>query len=158
MTNRNHDRIVIRRLEKTDAIPYDLLLMADPSKENIDKYIFDSSIYEGSRYGQIIGCYVLCTVDKEVIEIKNIVIDEKHQGKGLGTILLNDAIEKSRVTGFKKVIIGTGNSSVGQLYLYQKVGFRITDIKSNFFIDNYSEPIFENGIACSDMIVLTKEL
>jgi ribosomal protein S18 acetylase RimI-like enzyme len=71
-------------------------------------------------------------VDKETVEIKNIAIAEKHQGKGLGTILLNDALDRSKLKGFKKVIIGTGNSSVGQLHLYKKVGFRITDIKPNF--------------------------
>lgn len=152
------DNIIIRELEKTDEIPYALLLVADPSKENIDTYIFDSIIYEASSSGQTIGYYVLYAVDNEIIEIKNIVIAEEHQGKGLGTILLNDALEKSGAKGFKKIIIGTGNSSVGQLYLYQKVGFRITNIKLNFFSEHYHEPIFENGIACRDMIVLTKEL
>jgi ribosomal protein S18 acetylase RimI-like enzyme len=150
--------IVIRELQKTDKIPYDLLLIADPSKKNIDKYILNSIIYEAVINEETIGCYVLCTLDEETIEIKNIVIDEKHQGKGLGTILLNDAINKSRFMGFKKIIIGTGNSSAAQLHLYQKVGFRITGIKSNFFSENYEEPIFENGIECRDLIVLTREL
>jgi ribosomal protein S18 acetylase RimI-like enzyme len=150
--------LVIRELQEADKIPYDLLLIADPSKRNIDKYIFNSIIHEAVINEEKIGCYVLCILDTETIEIKNIVIDEKHQGKGFGTILLNDAIDKSRIRGFKKIIIGTGNSSAAQLYLYQKVGFRITGIKSNFFTDNYNEVIFENGIECRDLIVLTREL
>jgi ribosomal protein S18 acetylase RimI-like enzyme len=149
---------LITELQKTNKIPYDLLLIADPSKDNIDKYIFNSIIYEANSNGQTIGYYVLCPVDNEVIEIKNIVIDEKHQGKGFGAILLYDAIDKSRLKGFRKIIIGTGNSSTGQIHLYQKVGFRITDVKSDFFKENYSELIFENGIECRDLIVLTKEL
>jgi len=152
------DEIVIKELGGKEMIPYDLLLIADPSKSNIDKYIFDSVVYKADFKDQTIGCYVLYSIDKETIEIKNIVIDEKYQGKGIGTILLKDAIERVKLKGLKRITIGTGNSSVGQLYLYQKIGFRITSIKINFFKENYSEPIMENGIECRDMIVLTKEL
>lgn len=76
----------------------------------------------------------------------------------IGIILLNYAIEKAKSSGYKKILIGTGNSSINQLYLYQKVGFRITSIKADFFTENYNKPIVENGIECRDMIILTKEL
>ena len=150
--------IVIRELKDKEAIPYDLLLIADPSTNSIDKYISDSIVYIADFEENTVGCYVLYNVDKETIEIKNIVVDEVFQGKGIGTFLLNDAIHKARMSGVRKIIIGTGNSSIGQLYLYQKVGFRITDIRPDFFKKNYSQPIIENGIECRDMIVLTKEL
>jgi len=152
------DGIVTKELKDKEAIPYDLLLIADPSKAVIEKYIADSIIYTAHLKGEMVGCYVLYPVDKETIEIKNIVVDEKFQGQGIGTILLNDAMDKAKLNGRKQIIIGTGNSSIGQLYLYQKVGFRITGIKADFFKDNYEEPIMENGIECRDMIVLTKEL
>jgi ribosomal protein S18 acetylase RimI-like enzyme len=152
-----HD-IVISLLEKGDTVPYELLLIADPSKNNIDKYLSDSFVYKVNSKGETIGCYVLYPVDKETVEIKNIAIAENYQGCGIGTHVLKHAIEKAKLSGLKKIIIGTGNSSVGQLHLYQKVGFRITDIKRNFFKDNYDQPIIENGIECRDMIVLTKEL
>jgi ribosomal protein S18 acetylase RimI-like enzyme len=54
--------------------------------------------------------------------------------------------------------VGTGNSSIGQLALYQKCGFRITGIDYNYFIRHYDEPIFENGIPCRDMIRLAIDL
>ena len=60
--------------------------------------------------------------------------------------------------GYKKIEIGTGNSSLGQLALYQKCGFRITGIDIDFFIRCYQEEIFENGIQCRDMIRLTQYL
>ena len=80
--------ILIRELQKTDAIPYELLLMADPSKRNIDKYILNSIIYVADHNERTIGCYVLTTPDEETFEIKNIVIEEKYQGMGFGTVLL----------------------------------------------------------------------
>ncbi|WP_339815401.1 GNAT family N-acetyltransferase [uncultured Imperialibacter sp.] len=127
-----HD-LVITALQKTDSLPCHLLLIADPSKHTIDKYISDSIVYKADLKGRTIGCYALFGVDNETVEIKNIAVDESFQGKGIGTILLNDAIEKAKLKGLKKIIIGTGNSSVGQLYLYQKVGFRITGKKPDFF-------------------------
>lgn len=150
--------ISVKELNKTNTPPYSLLLLADPSRKNIDTYIFNSSVYTAELNGELIGCYVLCKVNEDTIEIKNIAVAEQHQEKGIGATLLRDAIEKAREQKFQKIIIGTGNSSVGQLYLYQKAGFRITSLIPNFFTNNYDEPIIENGIACIDMIVLTKEL
>lgn len=152
------DDIVIRELKNKESIPYPLLLLADPSISSINKYISDAVVYTAEFKEQTVGCYVLYNVDKETTEIKNIVVDENFQGKGIGTILLNDAIKRAKLSGFKKIVIGTGNSSIGQLYLYQKVGFRVTGIKADFFRINYNEPIIENGIECNDMIVLTRVL
>lgn len=66
-----------------------------------------------------------------------------------------DAIEQAKREGYQKIEIGTGNSSIHQLALYQKCGFRITGIDQDFFIRNYEEEIYENGIQCRDMIRLT---
>jgi ribosomal protein S18 acetylase RimI-like enzyme len=148
----------IKELKNLDLIPYELLLLADPSKVNVNQYIFNSSVYTAHQAGQMVGCYVLYKRDHKTIEIKNVSVLSDYQGKGIGTRLLHDAIDKAKLNGFKKIVIGTGNSSVGQLYLYQKVGFRITEILPDFFKKNYADPIIENGIECRDMIVLTKEL
>lgn len=149
------NNLLIRELQKTDVIPYDLLLQADPSKEIIDRYLLHSTIYIATLNDQTIGCYVICEVAQKIVEIKNISIDETQQRKGYGTMLLNDAIQRSRSKGFQKIIIATGNSSLHQLHLYQKLGFRITEIKADYFTNNYPGPIIENGIICRDMIILT---
>ncbi|KHF37127.1 putative N-acetyltransferase YvbK [Paenibacillus sp. P1XP2] len=52
------------------------------------------------------------------------------------------------------MIVRTGNSSLNQLGLYQKCGFRMVRIERDYFVNNYPEPIFENGIPCRDQIVL----
>ncbi len=148
----------IRLLQKQEEIPYQLLLLADPSKKNIDTYILGADIYIAEKEEKIIACYVLKAVNSNTIEIKNIAVDPANQGKGIGKILLNNACETAKKNGFKNIIIGTGNSSIGQLYLYQKAGFSIINTVKDFFIDNYDEPIFENGIQCKDMIVLSKTL
>lgn len=148
----------IRPLKKDEKIPYKLLLLADPSKELIDQYLAVSTLYIAEEAGVVYGVYVLTPVDSNIAEIKNISVDESHQGKGIGSLLLRHAQDTAREKGYKTLIIGTGNSSIGQLYLYQKMGFEICGIKKDFFIINYKEPLWENHIQCKHMILLSKTL
>ncbi|MBY9007323.1 MAG: GNAT family N-acetyltransferase [Candidatus Lokiarchaeota archaeon] len=147
----------VRKLLEDEKIPYDLLLLADETIEAIDKYIKDSEIYILESAKKIIAIYVLQIIDKNKIEIKNIAVDTEYQGKGIGTFLLRDATNKAKVKGFKIIIIGTGDASK-QLYLYQKEGFEIYGKKKNFFINNYPEPIYENGKRLKHMIMLKKTI
>ncbi len=148
----------IRQLTKHEEIPYDLLLLADETEEIIDTYAKDGEIYILEEASQIIAVYVLKVLDKKRVEIKNIAVDRRYQGQGLGKFLLKDAACRAKDKGFETLLIGTANGAIKQLYLYQREGFEITSIKKNFFIDHYPEPIFENGIHCKHMIMLEKQL
>jgi N-acetylglutamate synthase-like GNAT family acetyltransferase len=149
---------LVRKLNKDEEIPYELLLLADEAIEAINKYINDSDIYVAERDDKIIAIYVFQKITNDIIEIKNIAVDLKYQGQRIGTFLLADASERSKLQGFKEIIIGTGDASIRQLQLYQKEGFEIFDVKNRFFLDNYPEPIFENGIKLKHMIMLKKLL
>lgn len=150
--------ILIRQIRNDEPVPYNLLLDADPSKEAVDRYLNASKIYIASFEDDVIGVYVLYPLDALTLEIKNIAVAEEFQGKGVGTLLLEDASQVANKKGVKKLTIGTSNASTAQLHLYQKNGFEINDIKYNFFLDNYPEPIFENGIQCKHMLMLTRQL
>lgn len=150
--------IRVRLLNKEEDIPYELLLDADPSVDAISKYLSSSETYIALLNQDVIGVFVLYMESEEVIEIKNIAVAERLQNKGIGTFLLNTVTQIAVNKGAKSLIIGTSNASVAQLYLYQKNGFGVTGIKHNFFLDNYPEPLFENGIQCKHMIMLTKYL
>ncbi|WLR56854.1 GNAT family N-acetyltransferase [Mesobacillus subterraneus] len=146
----------IRMLKVGEQPPWHLLLQADPSKDLVSGYLDKGSCYVmESECSDTIGVILLVPVSSHIIEIMNLAVDELHQGKGLGTILLKHGIQTAAEKGYSMVEIGTGNSSIFQLALYQKVGFRITGIDRDFFIRNYQEPIFENGIQCRDMIRLS---
>lgn len=148
----------IRLLKAKEKPPMDLLLLADPSKSIVEKNLKSGHCYMAEQDNQVIGVYVLVEIKPRAIELVNIAIDEKYQGKGLGKILVMDAIRKAKEQGYEMIEVGTGNSSIGQLALYQKCGFRLTDIEMDFFINNYEEEILENGIQCRDMIRLSQEL
>ncbi|OZB89967.1 hypothetical protein CJP46_35970 [Paenibacillus sp. XY044] len=42
------------------------------------------------------------------------------QGKGIGKLLGKHTVQNATELGFKTIEVGTGNSGVGQLALYQK--------------------------------------
>lgn len=149
---------MIKRLPKDATIPYDLLLLADETKVAIDGYIHAAELYVFEKGNQVLGIYALVLLDKDNWEIKNIAVAEAHQGKGIGTLLLRDATKRAKLAGAKALLIGTANTAFKQLYIYQKEGFEIDSLKKNFFIDNYPEPIFEQGIRLNHMIMLKKRL
>lgn len=135
-----------------------LLLLADPSRKLVEAYLGSGTCFVAEMDKRMIGVYVLLQKGPELIEIMNIAVDERHHGKGIGKQLIGHAISHAREQGYKTIEIGTGNSGIGQLALYQKCGFRITGIDHDFFNINYTEAIYENGIQCQDMIRLSQSI
>lgn len=150
--------LTIRQLYDGEKPPIDLLLLADPSEKVIKSYIERGYCFVAEINEQIVGTYVLLDTRPQTIEIVNIAVLESEQGKGIGKKLVAHAIETARSRGYKTIEIGTGNSSIHQLALYQKCGFRITGVDRDFFLIHYHEPIIENGIQCRDMIRLSQTL
>lgn len=151
-------KINIKQLNKNDKAPIDLLLLADPSEELIRNYLEKEKCFIAYNNEEILGEFLLMEKNSDTIEIINIAVKEKYQGKGIGKKLIHCAIEKAKELKYKIIEIGTGNSSIKQLYLYQKCGFRIEEIAFDFFRKNYKESIYEDGIECRDMIRLRMNL
>ncbi|MEK4487570.1 GNAT family N-acetyltransferase [Psychrobacillus sp. FSL H8-0484] len=141
-----------------EAYPMDLLLLADPSRKLIEQYIQRGECYIAEKNSETIGVYVLLPTRPKTVELVNIAVAEQYHGKGIGKALVLDAIEKAKQKGYKLIEVGTGNSSIVQLALYQKCGFRITGVDKDFFKIHYEEEIVENGIICVDMIRLARQL
>jgi len=145
-----------QKIEAPEDIPWDLLLLADPSKTQIEGYIEGGLCYVAWLQDSIIGAIALKEIHPDTLEIKNIAVNQAHQGKGFGKQLLEFSTALAKLANYKKLRIGTGNSSIGQLALYQKVGFEIIALDKDFFLRNYTFPIIEHGITCKHMIILEK--
>lgn len=141
-------------ISEVTQYPMELLLLADPEEQAIQAYITRSKCYVKELDGKTVGTYVLLPTRPHTVEIMNIAVEETLQGKGIGQQLLQHALQTSKELGYKIMEIGTGNSSIAQLYLYQKYGFRIVGIDKDYFTRHYDEPIFENGLPCRDMVRL----
>jgi len=152
------NQINIRILNPAEAPPMDLLLSADPSRELVEGYLQRGVCYVAEHEQRFIGVYVLLPVTHTMVELISIAVDEDFQGRGLGKKLTRHAIQTAKAMGFRQIEVGTGNSSLSQLGLYQKCGFRVVGVDRDFFIRNYPEAIYENGIQCMDMIRLSQGL
>ncbi len=152
------NNIQFKPLSKDNPIPYELLLLADPSKELIDIYLLSSTVFIAQLNEKTIGTIVLFQMNETEVEIKNIAVEPVFQGQGIGQYMIEKAINFAKQKDFTNVYIGTANSSIGQLYLYQKMGFEIHEIKRNFFIEHYPNEIYEKGIQAKHMIVLKRKL
>lgn len=148
----------IRRLGAGESPPTALLLLADPSPVAVGKYMLDGQCFVGEMDGSVVGVYVLMPIHPDVVELVNVAVSETEQGKGLGKRLVLHAIEQARKGGYRTIEVGTGSTGVVQLALYQKCGFRMAAIDRDYFIRNYDEPIYENGIRLRDRVVLSQDL
>lgn len=148
----------IRPLSPTEQAPMELLLNADPSEKLVKDYLTRGLCLIAELQNEIAGALILMPKENKTMEIMNVSVTEKLQNLGIGKALIHKAVEEAGKTGAKVLEIGTGNPGFGQLYLYQKCGFRISAVDQDFFRRNYSERIYENGLECRDMIRLSMEL
>ena len=133
-----------------------LLLTADPDLQAIEQYITNATIFVAKESNVYVGIVVIISTNGQY-EIKNIAVLESHQKQGIAKKLVFKAKEYAKNNGALTIIVGTGNSSLSQMALYQKCGFRMKSIEGNFFL-KYPEPIFENGIRCIDLVILSAQL
>lgn len=154
----NNTSFIIRKKAPNETPPMKLLLLADPSEQNISAYLHAGETYVAVEDEEIIGVYVLSEIAPAKAEIMNVAVSENHQGKGIGKALIQHAIQTAKNEGMTSIEIGTGNSSILQLALYQKCGFRMSEIIHNHFVEHYEAPIFEDGIQCIDMVRLKLDL
>jgi ribosomal protein S18 acetylase RimI-like enzyme len=131
-----------------------LLHAADPDARKIAAYLASGEVWVDALGAAIA---IIQPHSPDVFEIMNIALAEHMRGQGNGKAFLQGFIAMLKARVARAVEIGTGNSSLDQLALYQKLGFGITGIVAGFF-DDYPEPIVENGIAFRDMVRLRVEL
>ena len=132
----------------------EILLIGDEEVSMINKYLEQSTIFALYDNDILTSICAVMEVDSETVEIKNLATYPEYQNKGYASKLLNFVFDRYK-KDFKAVILGTGENET-TLNFYKKRGFIQTRRIKNFFTDNYSNPIFENGKQLVDMIYLKK--
>ena len=149
------DDIIIQELPEGQPLPMELLLMADPSEEQIRTYIDHCIVVVAILNKKTIGVMAMSPETKEKAEIRNIAIAPIHRGEGFARKLLQDAFDRATRLGYSLVQVCTANSSIRQLKVYQQFGFELTDVRWNYFTDHFPETISEDGILCRHQLVLS---
>ncbi|MFY8352824.1 GNAT family N-acetyltransferase [Pseudoalteromonas sp. SSM20] len=138
-------------------MPLSLLLEADPDVEKIKTYLSNSLCFAATQDANLVGASLFKKQSSQCIELMNIAVTPSHQALGIGSKLLSFAISELKQSDFLRIELGTGTFG-HQLSFYQRLGFRVDSIIKNHFLDNYSKPIFENGIQHKDMLRLVLSL
>lgn len=146
----------IKEITTNKADYMDILLIGDEDENMINKYIKQSTIFALYVNRTLTSVCAVITVDNETIEIKNLATYPEYQNRGYASTLVDFVCNKYK-TEFKYLILGTGENNK-TLKFYKKCGFKETHRLKNFFIENYSHPIFEEGKQLIDMIYLKKIL
>ena len=146
----------ITKIEDSDKINFlELLLLADEELKMLEKYLYRGEMF--ALYDENLKSVCVVTQESEnVCELKNIATDEKWQGKGYGSKLLNHIFSHYKGT-YTTMLVGTGDIS-WIIEFYQKNGFRLSHRIKDFFTDNYDQPMFEDGVQLVDMVYLSKNL
>lgn len=142
---------------KSSQIPLDLLLEADPSEASISSYLSDSWCFAVLDNGRILAVCTVKPLSSSLAEIVNIAVYPEYQRQGIGSELLKCVLSHLTRKGIKRVELGTGTFGY-QLTYYQRLGFRADAIIKDHFLQNYSDPIFENGVQHKDMLRLYIQL
>ncbi len=144
----------IRRIAagKEDYLP--LLLDADPSERLVREYLDAGELYALFVDGAPAGEMVLVSRWDGAMELKNLAVAKGMRGRGYGAALVRHAIQLCAPRG-DRLYVGTSPANVA---FYERLGFEPAYVAENFFIDNYDEPILEDGKPLKDMLYLVKKL
>ena len=71
----------------------------------------------------MIGCCLLTKVDKQVVRLRQMAVQNNVQGKGIGATMMNFAENVARDFGFGNMIMHARKTAVG---FYEKLGYKVT--------------------------------
>lgn len=71
----------------------------------------------------MLGCCLLTRVDKNVVRLRQMAVQNSLQGKGIGATIMNYAENVARDRGFKKMTMHARKSAIG---FYEKLGYKIS--------------------------------
>lgn len=135
-----------------------LLLLAEayePSLRWSLRHMADT-VYRAERDGQLVGAATL-RWNGQPPEILEFAVAAEQQGRGIGRQFLAWLADEARRRGERQLVVGTPNSSLGNIAFYQKCGMRMDHVRCDYF--RYERrPSFENGIQKRDLLVFRLDL
>lgn len=84
------------------------------------------------RRAQIAGFVIFHFADR-IAEIYNIAVDSEHVRLGVGTSLMRQVIELSRLEGAHKLMLEVRKSNGGAIDFYERFQFRISGERHNYY-------------------------
>jgi len=147
--------LIIEPIPGNETLPLlPLLLDAEEGEERIRAAILDPSCtsYAARLDGQLIGAAVVRWEKDHPSEIIYIAVAPALRGHGHGKQIIQALQDELLRRGGRSLLVGTANSSLENITFYQKCGFRMFEIRPDYFA-YIQPPIIEHGIPLRDMLV-----
>jgi amino-acid N-acetyltransferase len=85
----------------------------------------------------VLGCVSLVFFNDELCEVRSLAVDEAQRGQGLGSILVNAAIDLARERGMQRVLTLTRATA-----LFERLGF------ARQVVSNFPEKVWKDCAPC----------
>ncbi len=89
-------------------------------------------VREASPKEEIIGFFVLRTV-LDTSELMDIAVAASHQGRGLGRLLLNEALKTAKLSGAARVTLEVRESNLRARSLYSSARFTVDAVRKDYY-------------------------
>lgn len=145
---------VIRKVENNRERYKELALEADPEEIVVKGYINQGDMFVLLENQKVMCEAIVIQVDTETCELKNLATSKEARGRGYATKMI-EYLFKEYQKKYQRMIVGTSEEMIP---FYVLRGFtKYHHTVKNFFIDNYTEEIRDNGFQCIDMHYYQKE-
>ncbi|MEG0296562.1 MAG: GNAT family N-acetyltransferase [Clostridium sp.] len=102
---------------------------ADYDVTDIEKFYFNDNgwfqVVENNN--EIIGSVGVYKIDEKKCELRKMYLYSEYQGQGIGKQLMENALNKAKSLGYKKMELQTNSLLYKALPLYNKYGFKNDD-------------------------------
>lgn len=93
--------------------------------DGVEEDITDNQVWVVEADGQLAGVLVLVVPDDaDFIKLANVAVHPDHGGKGLGRLLIDQAIAASRDQGFDEIRLNTHTAMADNISLYEHLGWK----------------------------------
>jgi GNAT superfamily N-acetyltransferase len=138
-----------------------LFELAEDSASQLDEYVDLGRVLVARQGSRPVGHLQLVpTAHPGEVELKNMAVEPRLQGTGVGRALVEKAIRDSRADRWQVMTVATAAADVGNLRFYQRVGFRMLSVERDAFTPatGYPDPIHIDGIPLRDRVWLSQQL
>lgn len=92
---------------------------------NPQEYIIDNGgeIFFAKVNNEIAGTFALMKEQPGIFELCKMAVDEKFQGKGIGSKMIAYSLQRAKELGAHKVILYSNTALKSAIHLYKKFGF-----------------------------------
>jgi len=100
--------------------------VTDKDISNIQRNYIDRKGYFAiiEDKGNVVGSYGIFRLSDDVCELRKMYLKSQYQGRGLGKLMMEDALIKAKELGFKKMVLETNSVLKEAIGLYRKYGFK----------------------------------